>query len=279
MNKLKGAFNVLAIKAPGFGDRKKEILKDIAILTGATVITDELGFKLEHATMDHLGHAKTVIAKKDNTTIIGGTGDKSRITARVNEIRVQIENTPSEYDREKLAERLAKLAGGIAVIKVGAASEVEMKEKKLRIEDALNATKAAVDEGIVAGGGVALLKASLALEGIKLANKDQEVGAHIVARALSYPVKQIAENAGKEGAIIVDAIRKNTDINYGYDAANDVFVDMIKAGIIDPKKVARAALENAISIAGMFLTTEALIAPSPKKESNAPDMSGGMGMY
>lgn len=271
LNKLKGAFNVLAIKAPGFGDRKKEILKDIAILTGATVITDELGFKLEHASMEHLGHAKTVIAKKDNTTIIGGTGDKSRITARVNEIRGQIENTPSEYDREKLAERLAKLAGGIAVIKVGAASEVEMKEKKLRIEDALNATKAAVDEGIVAGGGVALLKASLVLESVKLANKDQDVGAHIVARSLSYPVKQIAENAGKEGAIIVDTIRKNSDVNYGYDAANDVFVDMIKAGIIDPKKVARAALENAISIAGMFLTTEALIAPAPKKEeSNMP---------
>lgn len=243
------------------------------------MVIDGMGLKLENVTMEHLGHAKTVIAKKDNTTIIGGTGDKSRINARVNEIRAQIENTPSEYDREKLAERLAKLAGGIAVIKVGAASEVEMKEKKLRIEDALNATKAAVDEGIVAGGGVALLKASLILEGIKLANKDQEVGAHIVARALSYPVKQIAENAGKEGAIIVDAIRKNTDINYGYDAANDVFIDMIKAGIIDPKKVARAALENAISIAGMFLTTEALIAPSPKKESNTPDMSGGMGMY
>lgn len=249
LNKLKGAFNVLAIKAPGFGDRKKEMLKDLAVLTGATVITDELGFKLEHASMDHLGHAKTVIAKKDNTTIIGGGGDKSRITARVNEIRGQIENTKSEYDREKLAERLAKLAGGIAVIKVGAASEVEMKEKKLRIEDALNATKAAVDEGIVAGGGVALLKASLVLENMKLANKDQEVGAHIVARALSYPVKQIAENAGKEGAIIVDAIRKSSDVNYGYDAATDVFVDMIKAGIIDPKKVARAALENAISIA------------------------------
>ena len=278
LNKLKGAFNVLAIKAPGFGDRKKEMLKDIAILTGATVITDELGYKLEHASMEHLGHAKTVIAKKDTTTIIGGTGDKSRIDARVNEIRGQIDNTKSEYDREKLAERLAKLAGGIAVIKVGAASEVEMKEKKLRIEDALNATKAAVDEGIVAGGGVALLKASLVLEGVKLANKDQEVGAQIVARALSYPVKQIAENAGKEGAIVVDAIRKNSDVNYGYDAATDTFVDMIHAGIIDPKKVARAALENAISIAGMFLTTEALIVDAPKKETNAPDMSGaGMG--
>jgi chaperonin GroEL len=276
LNKLKGAFNVLAIKAPGFGDRKKEILKDIAILTGATVITDELGYKLEHASMEHLGHAKSIIAQKDSTTIIGGTGDKSRIDARVNEIRAQIENTQSEYDREKLAERLAKLAGGIAVIKVGAASEVEMKEKKLRIEDALNATKAAVDEGIVAGGWVALLKASIVLENIDLKNKDQEVWAHIVARALSYPVRQIAENAGKEWAIIVDTIRKNTDINYGYDAANDVFVDMIKAGIIDPKKVARAALENAISIAGMFLTTEALIAPAPKKAETPHDHGGGM---
>ncbi|MDD5377498.1 MAG: chaperonin GroEL [Candidatus Gracilibacteria bacterium] len=286
LNKLKGVLNVLAIKSPGFGDRKKEMLKDIAVLTGATVITDELGYKLEHASMEHLGRAKTVIAKKDNTTIIGGGGDKSRITARTNEIRAQIENTKSEYDREKLAERLAKLAGGIAVIKVGAASEVEMKEKKLRIEDALNATKAAVDEGIVAGGGVALLKASMVLENVKLGNKDQEVGAHIVARALSYPVKQIAENAGKEGAIVVDAIRKNSDVNYGYDAATDTFVDMIKTGIIDPKKVARAALENAISIAGMFLTTEALIAPAPGKEESAHDHPGGgmggmggMGMY
>jgi chaperonin GroEL len=277
LNKLKWAFSVLAIKAPGFGDRKKEILKDLAILTGATVITDEVGLKLEHATMEHLGHAKTVIAKKDTTTIIGGTGSKALIDARVNEIRTQIDNTKSEYDREKLAERLAKLAGGIAVIKVGAASEVEMREKKLRIEDALNATKAAVDEGIVAGGGVALLKASLILENVQLANKDQEVGAHIVARALSYPVKQIAENAGKEGAIIVDTIRKNTDINYGYDAASDMYVDMIKAGIIDPKKVARAALENAISIAGMFLTTEALIVPVPKKEESSMPPGWGMG--
>lgn len=277
LNKLKGVLNVLAIKAPGFGDRKKEMLKDIAVLTGATVITDELGYKLENTSIEHLGRAKTVIAKKDNTTIIGGAGDKSRIDARVKELYAQIDNTKSEYDREKLAERLAKLAGGIAVIKVGAASEVEMKEKKLRIEDALNATKAAVDEGIVAGGGVALLKASLALESIKLANKDQEVGAHIVARALSYPVKQIAENAGKEGAIIVDTIRRNADVNYGYDAATDTFVDMIQTGIIDPKKVARAALENAISIAGMFLTTEALIAPVPKKEDSHDHGAAGMG--
>jgi len=254
------------------------MLKDLAVLTGATVITDELGYKLENASIEHLGRAKTVIAKKDNTTIIGGAGDKTRIDARVRELYAQIDNTKSDYDKEKLAERVAKLAGGIAVIKVGAASEIEMKEKKLRIEDALNATKAAVDEGIVAGGGVALLKASVVLEDIKLGNKDQEVGAHIVARALSYPVKQIAENAGKEGAIIVDTIRKNKDMNHGYDAATDTFVDMIKSGIIDPKKVARAALENAISIAGMFLTTEALIAPAPTKESPTPDMSGaGMG--
>lgn len=283
LNKMKGAFNVLAIKAPGFGERKKELLKDIAVLTGATMITDELGFKLEHVSMEHLGHAKTVIAKKDTTTLIGGSGDKSRIEARIQEIRGQIDNTKSEYDREKLAERLAKLAGGIAVIKVGAASEIEMKEKKLRIEDALNATKAAVDEWIVAWGGVALLKASRVLENTKLSNKDQEVGAQIVARALSYPVKQIAENAWKEGAVIVDTIKKNPDVNYGYDAANDTFVDMIQSGIIDPKKVSRAALENAISIAWMFLTTEALIAQNPKKESDVPSMGapgmGGMGMY
>lgn len=198
LNKLKGVLNVLAIKSPGFGDRKKEMLRDLAVLTGATVITDELGYKLENASIDHLGRAKTVIATKSDTTIIGGGGDKSRIDARVNEIRAQVEASKSDYDREKLLERLAKLAGGIAVIKVGAASEVEMKEKKLRIEDALNATKAAVDEGIVAGGGVALLKAASVLNGAKFASHDQEIGAQIVARALSYPVRQIAENAGKE---------------------------------------------------------------------------------
>lgn len=277
LNKLKGALNVLAIKAPGFGDRKKEMLKDLAVLTGATVITDELGYKLDMATVDHLGRAKTVMAKKDSTTIIGGGGDASRINARVNEIAAQIENTESEYDREKLHERLAKLAGGIAVIKVGAASEVEMKEKKLRIEDALNATKAAVEEGIVAGGGVALLKASAVLTDLKLGNRDQEIGAHIVARALSYPVRQIAENAGKEGALIVDSIVRSSDANYGYDAARDEFVDMLKAGIIDPKKVSRCALENAISIAGMFLTTEALIVEAPKVAEETHDHAAGMG--
>ncbi len=279
LNKLKGILNVLAIKAPGFGDRKKEMLQDIATLTGATLITEQLGYKLDMAGIEHLGRAKIVVSKKDSTTIIGGAGEKSRIEARVNEIRGQIENTKSDYDREKLHERLAKLAGGIAVIKVGAASEVEMKEKKLRIEDALNATKAAVEEGIVAGGGVALLKASAAIAGMKFENRDQEIGAQIVARALSYPVRQIAENAGKEGALIVDMIVRSTDTNYGYDAAKDEFVDMIKAGIIDPKKVERCALENAISIAGMFLTTEALIVEAPKApEPAGQDHGGGGGM-
>ena len=280
LNKLKGVLTVLAIKAPGFGDRKKEMLKDLAVLTGATVITEELGYKLDMASIEHLGRAKTVVSRKDNTTIIGGGGDPTRIEARVLEIRAQIEATKSEYDREKLAERVAKLAGGIAVIKVGAASEVEMKEKKLRIEDALNATKAAVEEGIVAGGGVALLKASAKLAHITLDNRDQEIGAQIVARALAYPVRQIAENAGKEGALIVDMIVRSQDINYGYDAATDKFVDMIQAGIIDPKKVARCALENAISIAGRFLTTEALIVDAPSKGGEAPAHDhggGGMG--
>ena len=283
LNRMKGAFSVLAIKAPGFGDRKKELLKDIAVLTGATVITDELGYKLEHASMEHLGRAKSVVSTKGDTIVSGGGGDKSRIDARVREIKAAVEASKSDYDKEKLLERLAKLAGGIAVVKVGAASEVEMKEKKLRIEDALNATKAAVDEGVVAGGGVALLKAAKALEGAKFDNRDQEIGAEIVARALSYPVRQIAENAGKEGAVVVSDILRHADADYGYDAAKDEFTDMVKAGIIDPKKVSRCALENAISIAGMFLTTEALIVEAPKKEEPAmmppAGMGGGMGMY
>lgn len=282
LNRIKGVFTVLAIKAPGYGDRKKEMLKDIAVLTGATVITDELGYKLEHASMEHLGRAKSVVSTKGDTIVSGGAGDKSRIDVRVREIKAAVEATKSDFDKEKLLERLAKLAGGIAVIKVGAASEVEMKEKKLRIEDALNATKAAVDEGVVAGGGVALLKAAKVLENVKLDNRDQEIGAQIVARALSYPVRQIAENAGKEGAVVVADILRHVDANYGYDAAKDEYVDMVKAGIIDPKKVARSALENAISIAGMFLTTEAIIVEIPKKDEPAmpsPGMGGGMGMY
>lgn len=277
LNKLKWVLNILGIKAPGFGDRKKEMLKDLAILTWATVITDELGYKLEHASLEHLGSAKAVVSTKDNTTIIGWAWDKELINRRVNEIKTQIENTKSDYDKEKFQERLAKLAWGIAVIKVGAASEVEMKEKKLRIEDALNATKAAVEEWIVAGGWVALLKASRVLDNVDLGNKDQNIGIHIVARALSYPVKQIAENAWKEWAIIVDEIRRNADINHWFDASTDDFKDMVKAWIVDPKKVTRSALENAISISGMFLTTEAVISEIPKEDNHNHDMWAGMG--
>jgi chaperonin GroEL len=276
LNKLKWVLTVLGIKAPGFGDKKKEMLKDLAILTGATLITEETGYKLENASIEHLGHAKAVVSTKDSTTIISGGGDKHLINTRVNELRNQIEVTKSDYDKEKLAERIAKLAGGIAVIKVGAASEVEMKEKKLRIEDALNATKAAVDEGIVAGGGVALLKAAKVLEKTNL-TKEEKVGADIVARALTYPVRQIADNAGKEGAVVVNEVASSTDVNYGYDAARDEYKDLVKAGIIDPTKVARSALQNAVSIAGMFLTTEALIVDAPKKEEAPAMPPGGMG--
>ena len=276
LNKLKWVLTVLGIKAPGFGDKKKEMLRDLAVLTGATFITDETGYKLENAHVDHLGRANAVISTKDSTTIISGGGDSHLIAARVRELGAQLEASKSNYDKEKLAERIAKLAGGIAVIKVGAASEVEMKEKKLRIEDALNATKAAVDEGIVAGGGVALLKAARVLENAEF-SKEEKVGADIVARALTYPVRQIADNAGKEWAVVVNEVRNHKDINYGYDAARDEYKDLVKAGIIDPTKVERCALENAISIAGMFLTTEALIVDAPKKEET-PMMPPGGGM-
>ncbi len=282
LNKLKGSLNILGIKAPGFGDRKKEILTDLAILTGATLITEETGYKLEHAHIQHLGRAKAVVATADSTTIIGGAGDKHLIDTRVRELHAQIEKSKSDYDKEKLAERIAKLAGGIAVIKVGAASEVEMKEKKLRIEDALNATKAAVEEGIVAGGGVALLKASQIISHADM-SEEEKVGANIVARALTYPVRQIADNAGKEGAVIVAKILENSWKNFGYDAATDEYKDLVLSGIIDPAKVERSALQNAISIAGMFLTTEALIADAPKTEKDLPAMPAGgmpwMGMY
>lgn len=271
LNKLKGVLNILGVKAPGFGDNKKEMMKDIAILTGANVITSELGMKLDQAGVEDLGNAKTVIASKDKTTIIGGMGDKSDIDARVTEIKKAIDASSSSYDKEKLQERLAKLAGGVAVIKVGAASEIEMKEKKLRIEDALNATRAAVEEGVVAGGGVALLKASSILSEISFGNADQDLGAEIVKKALSYPIKQIVENAGKEGSVIINKIEENTDINFGYDAANDSYVNMMDSGIIDPKKVERVAMEEAISLAGMFLTTEAAIVEKPKKD----DCCGG----
>jgi chaperonin GroEL len=282
LNKLKWVLTVLGIKAPGFGDKKKEILKDLAILTGATLITEETGYKLENAGIEHLGRAKAVVSTKDSTTIISGGWEKHLIDGRVNELRNQIDITKSDYDKEKLAERIAKLAGGIAVIKVGAASEIEMKEKKLRIEDALNATKAAVDEWIVAGGGVALLKAAKVLKDAKF-SPEEKVWADIVARALTYPVRQIAENAGKEWAVVANEVSSNSDVHYGYDAATDEYKDLVKAGIIDPTKVARSALENAISVAGMFLTTEALIVDIPKetKDDHAhgnPGM-GWMGMY
>ena len=273
LNRMKWVLNVLAVKAPGFGDRKKEMLKDIAILTWATVITKDLWLKFEHASMEHLWRAKSVTISKDKTTIIGWEWDKGEIDSRVREISIQISNTKSEFDKEKLAERLAKLAGWVAVIKVGAASEVEMKEKKLRIEDALNATRAAVEEWVVAGGWVALLKAAKALEWINFWNEDQNIGAQIVARALSYPIKTIAENAWKEGSVIVSQVLSNSDINYGYDAASDEFKNMLEAWIIDPKKVERVALEQAVSLAWMFLTTEVAVCDIPKKEESIPDMS------
>ena len=252
------------------------MLKDLAILTGATVISDEVGYKLENATLEHLGHAKAVVSTKESTTLIGGGGEKLLIDNRVNELRTLMEVTKSDYDKEKIVERIAKLAGGIAVIKVGAASEIEMKEKKLRIEDALNATKAAVDEGIVAGGGVALLKAARVLATANF-SQAEKVGADIVARSLTYPVRQIADNAGKEGAVVVNEVANNSDPNYGYDAALDEYKDLVKAGIIDPVKVERSALENAISVAGMFLTTEALIVDAPKKDEPTMPPGGGMG--
>lgn len=278
LNKLKWVLNILAIKNPGFWDNKKEIMKDIAILTGANVITSELGMKLENITPEDLGSAKKVISSKDKTTIVGWSGEKTEIDSRVSEIKQAIENTDSKYEQEKLSERLAKLDGGVAVIKVGAASEVEMKEKKLRIEDALNATRAATLEGVVSWGGVALLKASQVLQNIDFWNADQSLGGEIVKKALSYPMKQIAENAGKEGSVIINKVIENSDINFWYDAGKDEFVNMIEAGIIDPKKVERVALEEAVSLAGMFLTTEAAITAIPKPESeNAAPPMGGMG--
>ncbi len=276
LNKLKGVLNVLAIKAPGFGDKRKEMLRDIAILTGGTVIADELGMKLENVTLAELGRAKSVMASKDTTTIIGGAGEKSEIEARVSELKTLHAHTESKYDKEQLVKRIAKLAGGVAVIKVGAASEVEMKEKKLRIEDALNATRAAVEEGVVVGGWVALLRASKVLESIDFGNADQNVGADIVKRALSYPLRQIVENAGKEGSVIINKILESQDKDFGYNAATDEYVDMMQAGIIDPKKVERVALQEAISLAGMFLTTEAAVVDAPKKEEATHD-HGGMG--
>jgi len=281
VNKLRGGLKVVAVKAPGFGDRRKAMLEDIAILTGATVISEEQGYKLENATLEYLGSCKKVVSDKDNTTLVNGSGGKNAIKARVNEIRVQIEKTTSDYDKEKLQERLAKLSGGVAVLNVGAATEVEMKEKKARVDDALHATRAAVEEGIVAGGGVALLRASLQLDSIK-ATASEKVGVDIMKRALEGPIRQICENAGLESSIIVQKVLEGKD-DFGFDARDEKYVNMFKAGIIDPAKVARVAVENAASISGLLLTTEAAITEKPEPDTpmpagGAPDMGmGGMG--
>jgi chaperonin GroEL len=278
VNKLRGGLKVAAVKAPGFGDRRKAMLEDIAILTGGQLISEDLGIKLEHVTIDMLGKAKKVLISKEETTLVDGAGDKQGIEGRIGQIKAQIEDTTSDYDREKLQERLAKLAGGVAVIKVGGATEVEVKEKKDRVDDALHATRAAVEEGIVPGGGVTLLYAVKALEKLKPENDDQRVGIEIVRKALAVPARQIVVNAGADGSIVVGKLVDKDDLEWGYDAQNDEFVNMYKAGIVDPVKVVRTALQDAASVAGLIITTEAMIAERPKKEAAGPGgMPGGMG--
>ncbi len=280
VNKLRGGLKIAAVKAPGFGDRRKAMMEDISILTGGQVISEDLGIKLENVTVNDLGTAKRISIDKENTTIVNGAGTKADIQGRCSQIRKQIEETTSDYDREKLQERLAKLAGGVAVIKVGGATEVEVKERKDRVDDALNATRAAVEEGIVAGGGLALIKAASALDKVKTANADQKAGVDIVRRALETPIRTIANNAGVDGSVIVGKIKEGKSASEGYDAQTDKFVDMFKAGIIDPTKVVRTSLQNAASIAGVLITTEAMVADSPEDKAAAapamPDM-GGMG--
>lgn len=275
VNKLRGSLKIAAVKAPGFGDRRKAMLEDIAILTGGTVISEEQGYKLENATIDFLGKAARVTIDKDNTTIVDGSGKEDNIKARVNQIKSQIESTTSDYDREKLQERLAKLSGGVAVLYIGAASEVEMKEKKARVEDALHATRAAVEEGIVPGGGVALLRTIKALEELKTDSEDEAVGVQIIRRAIEAPLRTISDNAGVEGAIVVQKVLEGKDA-YGYNARTDVYEDLIKAGVIDPTKVTRTALQNAASVAGLMLTTEAVISDKPS-DKEGDDMPAGMG--
>ncbi|MCL6448664.1 MAG: chaperonin GroEL [Armatimonadetes bacterium] len=275
LNKLRGTLACAAVKAPGFGDRRKAMLEDIAILTGGTVISEELGLKLDKATLDMLGKADKVRVKKEETVIVGGKGDQNKITARVASIKKQIEETTSDFDREKLQERLAKLAGGVAVIQVGAATETEMKEKKLRIEDALNATRAAVEEGIVPGGGAAYIQAIKALDDVTTATLDEKTGVDIIRRALEEPVRQIANNAGAEGSVVVEKV-KSSEPGVGFNALTGEYVNMIEAGIVDPAKVTRTALQNAASIAAMILTTETLVAEKPEKEKDMPGMGGGM---
>ncbi|MCJ7716784.1 MAG: chaperonin GroEL [Anaerolineales bacterium] len=282
LNKLRGMVNVVAIKAPGFGDRRKAMLQDIAILSGATVISEDLGRKLDSATVDDLGKAEKVISTKDDTTIVGGAGDTKQIKGRIQQIRNEIDSSTSDYDREKLQERLAKLSGGVAIIRVGAATETELKEKKHRVEDALSATRAAVEAGIVPGGGVALINATKAIDKLKMEYADAQVGVQIVRKSLEVPLRKIADNAGKDGAVILENVRRyqeeKKDINIGYNVLTEEYVDMVKAGVIDPAKVTRGALENAASIAAMILTTEALIADEPKDESDmGPGGMGGMG--
>jgi chaperonin GroEL len=277
VNKLRGGLKVAAVKAPGFGDRRKAMLEDMAILTGGQVISEDLGIKLENVTLDMLGKSKRIRVEKENTTIIDGGGQKDDIQGRCTQIRQQIEETTSDYDREKLQERLAKLAGGVAVIRVGGATEVEVKEKKDRVDDATHATRAAVEEGIVPGGGVALLYAAKALDGLTPENSDQKVGIDIVKRALQSPVRQVAENAGNDGSIVVGKLLDANDLNRGFDAQTGDYVDMVKAGIIDPTKVVRLALQNAASVAGLLVTTEAMVAEKPKRET-APAMPPGGGM-
>ncbi|HXL81019.1 MAG TPA: chaperonin GroEL [Pyrinomonadaceae bacterium] len=282
VNKLRGTLNIAAVKAPGFGDRRKAMLEDIAILTGGKVISEDLGIKLENVKLEDLGRAKKITIDKDNTTIVEGNGKHSDIEGRVKTLRAQIEETSSDYDREKLQERLAKLVGGVAVIKVGAATETEMKEKKARVEDAMHATRAAVEEGIVPGGGVSLVRAAKALDKF-LTNKagegdpDEQIGVNIVRRALEEPLRQIVQNAGKEGAVVVERVRSDKSENFGFNAQTEVYEDLVKAGVIDPAKVTRTALQNAASIAGLMLTTEAMVSELPEDDKGSPAMPGGMG--
>ncbi|MCL5023750.1 MAG: chaperonin GroEL [Nitrospirae bacterium] len=281
VNKLRGTLQVCAVKAPGFGDRRKAMLEDIAILTGGTMISEDLGIKLENVKLSDLGKAKKITIDKENTTIVEGAGDTAKIQGRVKQIKAQIEETTSDYDREKLQERLAKIVGGVAVINVGAATETEMKEKKARVEDALHATRAAVEEGIVPGGGVALLRCLPALKALKLDNHDQKMGVAIVMKALEEPIRQIVNNAGLEGSVIVEKVKASKDANYGFDAQGEEYVDMMKAGIIDPTKVTRTALQNATSVASLMLTTSVMISELPEEEKKMPPMPGGgmEGMY
>ena len=277
VNKLRGTLQVAAVKAPGFGDRRKAMLEDIAILTGGRAITEDLGIKLENIKLEDLGKAKKITIDKDNTTIVEGGGSQSGIEGRVKQLRTQVEDTTSDYDREKLQERLAKLVGGVAVIKVGAATETEMKEKKARVEDAMHATKAAVEEGIVPGGGVALLRSTKAIDGLKLEG-DQKVGAEIVRKAIEAPLRWIASNAGVEGSIVVQKVKESKDAGFGYNAATDTYEDLVKAGVIDPTKVVRSALQNSSSIAALLLTTEAMVCDIPEEKKDAPQGGGPGGM-